>query len=213
MEKKTIGAFIAALRKANGLTQKQLADKLCVSDKAVSRWEWDETLPDLTLIPVMAEIFGVTSDDLLWGQRANPDAAPTPQAEEKSKKRLHYLLNQINTRYKIHSIISLGIALVGVIAALILNAYHRAQDGFLVGCVFLPVRSRVFLMLGRSRLNEDEFEEYAITACRNILIKGAEWVFSICMISASFIAPAQNLKPLTISNHTWRCPWTTAANP
>lgn len=77
MEKKTIGAFIAALRKANGLTQKQLADKLCVSDKAVSRWERDETLPDLTLIPVMAEIFGVTSDELLRGQRANPDT-PLP---------------------------------------------------------------------------------------------------------------------------------------
>ena len=56
MEKKTIGAFIAALRKANGLTQKQLADKLCVSDKAVSRWERDETLPDLMLIPVIAGI-------------------------------------------------------------------------------------------------------------------------------------------------------------
>ena len=42
MEKKTIGSFIAALRRANGLTQKELAEKLNVSDKAVSRWERDE---------------------------------------------------------------------------------------------------------------------------------------------------------------------------
>ena len=41
MEKKTIGSFIAALRRANGLTQKELAEKLNVSDKAVSRWERD----------------------------------------------------------------------------------------------------------------------------------------------------------------------------
>lgn len=51
MERKSIGTLIAALRRANGLTQKQLADQLGVSDKAVSRWERDESLPDLTLLP------------------------------------------------------------------------------------------------------------------------------------------------------------------
>ena len=65
MEKKTIGVFIAALRKANGLTQRELAEKLNVSDKAVSRWERDEALPDLSLIPVLAEIFNVTCDEIL----------------------------------------------------------------------------------------------------------------------------------------------------
>lgn len=65
MERKTIGSFIAALRKANGMTQKELADRLPVSDKAVSRWERDECAPDISLIPVIAELFGVTSDELL----------------------------------------------------------------------------------------------------------------------------------------------------
>lgn len=69
MERKSIGAFISALRKSNGMTQKELAEKLCVSDKAVSRWERDESAPDLYLIPVIAEIFGVTSDELLLGKR------------------------------------------------------------------------------------------------------------------------------------------------
>ena len=78
MEKKTIGTFIAALRKANGLTQKQLADMLNVSDKAVSRWERDECAPDLSLIPVLAEIFNVTADEILRGQRTNPDQEPRP---------------------------------------------------------------------------------------------------------------------------------------
>ena len=65
MEKKTIGGFISALRKANGMTQKDLAERLNVSDKSVSRWECDEGSPDLSLIPVIAEIFGVTCDELL----------------------------------------------------------------------------------------------------------------------------------------------------
>ena len=48
MEKKTIGQFIAALRKASGMTQKQLSEKLNVSDKAVSRWETNmENLEEL----------------------------------------------------------------------------------------------------------------------------------------------------------------------
>ena len=70
MERKTIGSFICVLRKANGLTQRELADKLGISDKAVSRWERDETAPDLSLIPAIAEIFGVSSDELLRGERA-----------------------------------------------------------------------------------------------------------------------------------------------
>ena len=53
MEKKTIGKFIAALRKANGMTQKELGEKLFVSDKTVSRWECDECTPELSLIPLL----------------------------------------------------------------------------------------------------------------------------------------------------------------
>ncbi len=63
MHRKTIGGFIAALRKANGMTQKELADRLSVSDKTVSRWERDDGTPDLSVIPVIAEIFGVTCDE------------------------------------------------------------------------------------------------------------------------------------------------------
>lgn len=78
MEKKSIGSFIAALRKASGLTQKQLADKLNVSDKAVSRWERDEAMPDILLLPAIADLFGVTVDELLRGERMRE--APTRES-------------------------------------------------------------------------------------------------------------------------------------
>ena len=80
MEKKTMGGFIAALRRAGGMTQRDLADRLNVSDKTVSRWERDDGAPDLSLIPVIAEIFGVTCDELLRGQRRSQDEAPPEDA-------------------------------------------------------------------------------------------------------------------------------------
>ena len=99
MEKKTIGGFISALRKANGMTQKDLAERLNVSDKSVSRWENDEGAPDLSLIPVIAEIFGVTCDELLRGERKSPEqraesteeSEPSPTAEKQLQRMLKYL--------------------------------------------------------------------------------------------------------------------------
>ena len=73
MEQRTIGKFITALRKASGMTQRDLAERLGVSDKSVSRWERDEGASDLSLIPVLAEIFGVTCDELLRGERRPPE--------------------------------------------------------------------------------------------------------------------------------------------
>ena len=69
MERKSIGSFIAALRRANGMTQKDLAEKLSVSDKAVSRWERDESMPDLMLLPVIADVFHISVDELLRGEK------------------------------------------------------------------------------------------------------------------------------------------------
>ena len=63
-----MGSFIAALRRAKGLTQRELAELLNVSDKAVSRWERGDAAPDLSVIPALAELFGVTADELLRGR-------------------------------------------------------------------------------------------------------------------------------------------------
>ena len=193
MDKKTIGAFIAALRKANGLTQKQLADKLCVSDKAVSRWERDETLPDLTLIPVMAELFGVTSDELLRGQRANPDATPTPQAEEKSQKRLQYLLDKTRTNFQIRCIIAVMLALAGLIMAMILNlACLRAYAGFLCGSVFF-LTAAVYLAISyiqaKTNLRAEDFDPQLLQSCTRSVCRMLEFTLSVVAVIFVFTFP------------------------
>lgn len=69
MTNKSIGNFLAELRKEKGLTQKDVADFLNVSDKTVSHWECDKYSPDITAIPILAEFFGVTCDEILKGEK------------------------------------------------------------------------------------------------------------------------------------------------
>ena len=59
---KQIGENIANLRRANGMTQEQLAEIIGVSAQSVSKWETSTTMPDIMLLPVIADIFGVTVD-------------------------------------------------------------------------------------------------------------------------------------------------------
>lgn len=65
MKKKSLGMMISSLRKENGLTQFELAEKMGVTDKAVSKWERDLSYPDVNSIPKLAEVFGVSVDELM----------------------------------------------------------------------------------------------------------------------------------------------------
>lgn len=70
--KKQIGTNIGFYRKQHGLTQAGLAEKLNYSDKAISKWERGESVPDVLTLMQLAELFGIRVDDLLW----DPNAAP-----------------------------------------------------------------------------------------------------------------------------------------
>lgn len=142
MEKKTIGTFIAALRKANGLTQRELAEQLNVSDKSVSRWERDDGAPDLSLIPVIAELFGVTCDELLRGERKSPESRaeatiPDGAASPKAEKAIRHMMQTSQQRFRTQSLITAGIAFAGVVVALIANiCFLRGYVGFFLGLLF-----------------------------------------------------------------------------
>ena len=77
------GAYLAALRKARGMTQQEAADQLGVSNKTVSKWENGAGLPDITVLPALAELYGVTADDILAGEtlRGRPAGGPAAAAD------------------------------------------------------------------------------------------------------------------------------------
>lgn len=96
MDKELFGSFVAQLRKEKGWTQKELAEKLFVSDKAVSKWERGLSLPDVSILLPLAEILGVTVTELLEGKRTeNPEPKSPEQVEELMKKALSLSEEQI----------------------------------------------------------------------------------------------------------------------
>lgn len=68
MEQVKIGKFIASKRKEQGLTQLQLAEKLGITDRAVSKWETGKSLPDASLMPELCKLLKITINDLLCGE-------------------------------------------------------------------------------------------------------------------------------------------------
>ena len=136
MAKNTIGQFIAALRKANGLTQQDVADRLNVSNKAVSRWERDECAPDLSVIPALAEMFGVTCDELLKGERISESVSPE-RKEPKVDKQVKVLINRSLSGFKTLICIALAVACVGIICMFgISYGFYRPVIGFAVMLLF-----------------------------------------------------------------------------
>lgn len=80
----TLGKRIAYFRKEKALTQEGLAQKMNVSAQAVSKWENDQTCPDVQSLPMLSQILGVTVDELLSGKKENvPAVVLVPEEKRK----------------------------------------------------------------------------------------------------------------------------------
>ncbi|MBO5354529.1 MAG: helix-turn-helix transcriptional regulator, partial [Clostridia bacterium] len=74
MDQIKTGRFIAEQRKAHGMTQRQLAEKLSVSDKTVSKWECGNGLPEVSLMLPLCELLSINVNELLSGERLDADS-------------------------------------------------------------------------------------------------------------------------------------------
>ena len=70
------GEFLAALRKSQGYTQQEVADHFNISNKTISKWEQGSGYPDMTMLPVLAEFYHVTVDEILAGEKSNRQTEP-----------------------------------------------------------------------------------------------------------------------------------------
>lgn len=198
MEAKTMGSFLAALRKAAGMTQRELAEQLHVSDKAVSRWERDECAPDLALIPVIAEIFSVTCDELLRGGRDRGDQTGDPAKVDKQRQ---WILRKTRSKFISHTLLALlGPALGAVAAAGAVLGFQRAVLGFWLGAAGCLVGAVVQLVLWNGAvlsLSDDRAGDEA-GLCRYELLRRTEGALLICAGVLAALLPLNGYTSLTM---------------
>ena len=84
----TMGNRIAKYRKAKGMTQEELANAMGVSSQAVSKWENDASCPDISLLPQLSRVLGITTDELLTGK--HDEVKLVPAEERKSMDELTF---------------------------------------------------------------------------------------------------------------------------
>ena len=146
MEKKTIGSFLSAMRKANGMTQQEVADKLNVSNKTVSKWERDEGCPEIMMLPALAELYSVTVDEILRGERLVK--VSEEQKSAKSEERKKYLIEKAKVKFTDCSIASVVLGVVALLLAYIIGDiinYNYIWIGYVI--VLLLLSSSVTVSL------------------------------------------------------------------
>lgn len=116
MEKQTMGKFMQSLRKAKGYSQQSVAEKLGVSNKTVSSWECDNTAPDLYMLPAIAELYGVSLDELIKGQKSEAEI-PTV-----SKKAYDALMTNLLIKYNARFLMILILLIIGIALPIIGNS-------------------------------------------------------------------------------------------
>lgn len=168
MDTINFASTISALRKKSGLTQSELAQMLHISDKAVSKWENGISFPEVTLFPALAEIFGVTIDYLMTGERRGITIAGNVLTD---------LVKNIDCYPKIgmlSNISSVKIAVGGCVpnTAIDLSVIDRSLPVSAVGCVGDDDNSRYIV---------SELQRHNIDTSRIKVKEGAPTSFSDVM--------------------------------
>ena len=192
MAKTTIGEFLAILRKSKGYTQQEAADRLGVSNKTVSSWETGASSPDISMLPAIAELYGVTCDELLRGERISP-AEPPQATEQKREKALSHLLARYKNNVSIAAMVSYGLAVLAALLTLILAfAAFQSRLGFFIGLILLAASLFVTLLACRRAVflvSQDDFEAEATERFFLYLFRIRGRVCIACAAAFGFIFP------------------------
>ena len=129
MDPKKTGTIISDARKNMNMTQKELANKLYVSDKAVSKWERGLCFPDISVLIPLTEILNISLYDLLRGERMKKS-----EVEETLKNTISYTNNELKRNKKKYTIIS-SIIILGVVILSVLSLIFISKNNDIAGIV------------------------------------------------------------------------------
>ncbi len=133
MDAKATGRFIAELRRQKGYTQKELAETLMVTDKAISRWETGKGFPDTALLKPLGDVLGVSVGELLAGQRIE-ETDMKEQTDRVILDALHY------TRRMLADVVSVIVSLAAL-ALLLSPLFVTGQSPVWILGLFLAAAS------------------------------------------------------------------------
>ena len=120
----TLGKRISTLRRENKLKQDELAEKLGVSSQAVSKWENDQTCPDISLVVPLAKALGVTTDELLTGETA--EAPTVKMLSESERKNIKDMMLRIAVKSADGAVVNVNLP-IAVIEALVDSGLNMSQ--------------------------------------------------------------------------------------
>ena len=145
IDKAKFGAFVAQLRKEKGLMQKELAEQLYVSDKAVSKWERGLSIPDVAILVPLAEILGVTVTELLECRRLPKDEPMDSQQTEEIVKKVIGLSEEEQRKYRPDRL-KRGLQLFLCAAVGLLEIWVLTMLGYSMDEIFVSLGTMMILM-------------------------------------------------------------------
>lgn len=140
MDQVKIGKFIANERKGKGMTQKQLADEIGVSDKTISKWETGNGMPELSSVMPLCQILQINVNELLSGEHLSDDSY-SQKAEENMMNLIHE-----TEKNKSNPVLKIGIVLLNILAAVILYVFI-AGGMWLSPIAFLDTPTLLIILL------------------------------------------------------------------
>ena len=145
IDKAKFRAFVAQLRKEKGLMQKELAEQLYVSDKAVSKWERGLSIPDVAILVPLAEILGVTVTELLECRRLPKDEPMDSQQTEEIVKKVIGLSEEEQRKYRPDRL-KRGLQLFLCAAVGLLEIWVLTMLGYSMDEIFVSLGTMMILM-------------------------------------------------------------------
>ena len=185
MDLDKIGKFIALNRKNKGLTQEQLAEKLGVTNKTISRWETGKYMPDLSLLKPLSEELGITLNELLSGEKIKEEKI-VENTERNILNTIDYSSKKVENEHKKISIILMILGAIISISAL--TIFNKESSW----CSIYSIIGIIIFVIGLVR-NLKKFKKIQKIGIGIVLFIG---IFGIFYIADYFGVKTNNRPPI-----------------
>lgn len=195
MARQTIGEFLATQRKLKGYTQAQVAEKLCISNRTLSSWEQGRSYPDVLTLPTFAELYGVTVEEIIYGERTQQndsnkviDNSEIIEKEPSEKSQINLLKNSL-ARYRSKLALITGLGGIGplLLTVFFIICNYTSYFVIIAAAAELVVLLIFAILLFRHetlalRVGNDKGYSFAIKRCTALCVLNIGLMWFACTV-------------------------------